>query len=125
MRFAAWGLALALVFAFFPGEPDHIAIVAAGALIGFQLGYLLEGDRAAPLRDSWRKVAAVLLGLAVALGIRILGKILLHQTGLEEQAADFFRYFLIALWVIWLAPRTFHVLRLDLSRAIEGSRSVR
>lgn len=111
-RFATWALLLALVFATFPGPPDHVAVVAAGALLGFQLGYLLEKDRAAPLTPGWRQAAAVALGLAVALGIRILGKILFERLALPTEAADFLRYFLIALWALWLAPRTFHRLGL-------------
>lgn len=111
-RFATWTAAVALVLATFPGHPDPIAIVAAGALLGLQLGHLLEQDRAAPLHPGWRKAAAVALGLAVALAIRILGKTLIAATSLPPEAGDFLRYFLIALWVVWLAPRAFHRLGL-------------
>ncbi len=63
-----------------------------------------------PLASGWKKIAAVALGLGVAIAIRILGKILLQKSGLGEAAADFLRYALIALWVVWLAPRSFRLL---------------
>ncbi len=112
LRLLLWTLALAALFATTDLVADHVAVVAAGALIGFQVGYLLERDRGAPLHPGWRKAAAVTLGLAVALAIRILGKTLFAATTLPPEAGDFLRYFLIALWVLWLAPRTFAALRL-------------
>jgi membrane-associated phospholipid phosphatase len=112
-RFAVWTAAVALFFLTCPGPPDHIAVVGAGALLGFQLGTWLENDRGQPIYAGWKKkTAAVALGLGVALAIRIAGKILLAQTPLPTEAADFLRYFLIALWVVWLAPRSFRLLRL-------------
>lgn len=111
-RFLAWAFLLALIFVFFPGQPDHVAVVAAGSLLGFQLGFLVEGDAASPLHRGWRRIAAVAFGLAVALLIRIAGKILFQQLGLIDPVGDFLRYFLIAVWVVWLAPRSFAACRL-------------
>lgn len=112
LRLLLWALALAALFATTDLVADHVAVVGAGALMGFQVGYLLEKDRGAPLHPGWRKAAALILGLAVALAIRILGKQLFAIVGLPPEAGDFLRYFLIALWVLWLAPRTFSALRL-------------
>jgi membrane-associated phospholipid phosphatase len=112
-RFGVWTAAVALFFLTCPGPPDHVAVVGAGALLGFQLGTWLENDRGQPIYAGWKKkTAAVALGLGVALAIRIVGKILLVQAPLPTEAADFLRYFLIALWVVWLAPRSFRLLRL-------------
>lgn len=113
LRCALWAVAIGLVLAFFPGGgPDHIAVISAGALLGFQLGHLLEQDRQEPLRRGWPAALAVLLGLGVAITIRIVGKISFSALGAPEPYADFFRYLLVALWVVWLAPRAF--LRLGL-----------
>jgi len=112
LRATIWVLAVALSLIFFLGELDHVAIVSSGALLGFQIGFLFERDRGGRLLPGWRRLAAVVLGLSVALALRILGKILLPAAGLPIDVTDFLRYFLIALWVIWLAPRTFERLGL-------------
>lgn len=112
LRFLAWAVAIAIGLATFPGPLDHIAVVASGALLGFELGYLMGPSGGAPLAPGWRRAAAVALGLAVALLLRVAGKILLGAAGLPPEVADFLRYFAIALWVIWLAPLAFARLRL-------------
>jgi len=112
MRAAIWVVLVVFALVLFPGAPDHVAVVGAGALLGFQIGFLFEQDRPAELRPGWRRIVAVMLGLTVALALRILGKILFPAAGMPVEAADLLRYFLIALWVIWLAPRTFERLGL-------------
>lgn len=114
LRCILWAAAIALVLAFFPGGgPDHIALISAGALLGFQVGHLLEQDRREPLRRGWPAFFAVLLGLGVAIALRIAGKLAFPALGASESVADFLRYFCIAFWVVYLAPRAF--LRLGLA----------
>ena len=114
LRCILWAAAIGLLLAFFPGGgPDHVALISAGALLGFQVGYLLEQDRREPLRRGWPVFFALLLGLGVALALRIVGKLAFPALGASESVADFLRYFCIAFWVVYLAPRAF--LRLGLA----------
>lgn len=105
-RVAAWLLGMSALWTAFPTAIDHVAAVAIGSLIGFQLGCGLVPDLPLP-RGPWQPVVAALLGLAVAFGLRVGLKEAFAALPLAPDLADALRYFAIALWVTWWAPLVF------------------
>ena len=89
---------------------NHTMYIAAGAFIGFAIGYFLEKRyvgydvKAKP----WIQVFKVIIGLIVTLVIKEGVKLIFP----EVLIFDFIRYFLIGVWVAYGAPLVFkHVFR--------------
>lgn len=78
---------------------------AAGAGLGFLLGYFIEPRYISfsPQAVLWKQIIKYFSGLAVLLAIELFGKKLLP----DYLICDFFRYFLMGVWVTIIAPYLF------------------
>ena len=87
--------------------PDHDLFVAAGAYVGFAVGYFVEKRyvKFDVKATFWMQVLKVLAGLAIVLGIKEGLKFLFP----DMLIFDFIRYLLIGVWAALGAPYVFKV----------------
>ena len=101
---------------------DKNIYLAAASIVGFTIGFPLEQKHIGfSVKGTWgQQILKVLLGLGVALAIRI-GLKAVFELGLysidfetnpifTDQLLDFTRYFIIALWMTLGAPTIFRLL---------------
>lgn len=101
---------------------DKNVYLAAASIVGFTIGFPLEQKHIGfSVKGTWwQQILKVLLGLGVALAIRI-GLKAVFEMGLysidfennpifTDQLLDFTRYFIIALWMTLGAPTVFRLL---------------
>ncbi|MFZ9197459.1 MAG: phosphatase PAP2 family protein [Bacilli bacterium] len=101
---------------------DKNVYLAAASIVGFTIGFPLEQKHIGfSVKGTWwQQILKVLLGLGVALAIRI-GLKAVFELGLysidfetnpifTDQLLDFTRYFIIALWMTLGAPTIFRLL---------------
>lgn len=84
--------------------------VSLGAMLGFGVGLLLEGQfvRFDPRGAWWKQLVKMVIGLAIALGLRFAIKPLL----LAGNVSDMVRYAVIGVWMSVGAPWVFVMARL-------------
>lgn len=101
---------------------DKNVYLASASIVGFTIGFPLEQKHIGFSEKGtwWQQILKVLLGLGVALAIRI-GLKAVFEMGLysidfennpifTDQLLDFTRYFIIALWMTLGAPTIFRLL---------------
>lgn len=81
---------------------------SSGTVLAFYLGYLIEPKyiRFEVRASMIAQILKLIIGIGIMLGIRIYVKLLLPETLLS----DFFRYFLMGIWVTIIAPFIFKLL---------------